>query len=778
MDNQILDNNIEQNDSEELINFRELFDKVLKHWKLFPIAFFVCFALAFVYLKTTTPQYSVSSKVLFEGDSDAGLNQKMSLLGGLQMSTNSGAIEDNIYMLRALSLSTQMVKQLHLNVQFFDNSGFIRQELYGKTNPILLLTAPLLQDTIQSALEINVKRTTSDKKDQVTITYKKKEYSYTTNSLSQGIKTDFGDISIAINPLPKEYDYVITISPLASTAKAFAGKLSVVQISDWSSMLNISMIDNVPERAIDAIDKIVELFNTDAVNDKNAIVQATASFIDARLQLLSEELGDVEQYVETYKRQNQLTDVNAQASMFMGMTSDIERRRMDVETQMNIIQSVENFLNQNSDFTVVPNNVGVNDATLTAITGRYNEMVLERERLLRSTNPDNPIIIELESRLTATRANLISSIKNIKNSIDITRNDIYSQIGQNSAKIGEIPTQERQLMEIKRQQQVKEALFLFLLQKREETTLSMAVDAQIIKTIDSAMRGAQTAPNSKVIWMAAFLLAILIPLGIIYVLSLLNNKIESRTELERKCIVPIIGEICKKDGDANIVIEEGKNTPIIEMFRLIRTNLQFMLTNQTHKIITVTSTVSGEGKTFNAVNLALSLALTNKKVVIVGMDIRSPQLFKYFDLRSSKGVVSYLTDLDLKVDDVIQPSNVHNNLQCVSSGPIPPNPSELLLSPRVDDLFKELSAKFDYVILDTAPVALVSDTLLINRVSNLTIYICRENYSLKESIDYVNEYKRANRLTNLCVLINDCNLKKTYGYSYGYTTKPSRGTAK
>jgi capsular exopolysaccharide synthesis family protein len=233
--------------------------------------------------------------------------------------------------------------------------------------------------------------------------------------------------------------------------------------------------------------------------------------------------------------------------------------------------------------------------------------------------------------------------------------------------------------------------------------------------------------------------------------------------------VPIIGEISKNTDGENIVIKEGKNTPIIEMFRMIRTNLQYMLTSETHKIIMLTSTESGEGKTFNAVNLALSVAMTGKKVAIVGMDIRSPQLFRYFDLRSSKGVVSYLTDLDLKVDDILQKSGVNENLTCISSGPVPPNPSELLLSPRVDELFKELSERFDYVIVDTAPVGLVTDTLLINRVANLTIYICRENYTKKDAIEYINNYKRTNRLTNLCVLLNETNLKKTYGYSYGYS---------
>jgi len=774
MDNQISENNIEQNDNEEVFNVREIIAKVLARWKLFPIAFFVCFAVAFAYLKITVPRYEASSKVLInDANSGGGLGQAISVVGGLNMNTVSTGLTDNIQMMKSFSLSLQMVKQLHLNVQFFDNSGFFKKELYGKSNPVLLLTEALLQDTIQSAITINVKKRQNDTQDNILITYKDIEYNYTANSLSEGIDTRFGNISVSINPLPKEYNYIIKILPLTATAKSFAGKLQISPAAEWSNILLLSMTDNVPARAIEAIDKIVELYNANAISDKNAIVQATASFIDARLKLLAEELGDVEQDVEAYKRQNQLTDVNAQASMFLNTNSEIERRRMDVETQMNIIQSVENFLNQNPNYTLVPNNVGVNDATLTAITSRYNDLVLERERLLRSTNPDNPIIIELESRLTATRENLISSIRNIKNSIEITRKDIYNQIRQNSAKIGEIPTQERQLVEIKRQQQVKESLFLFLLQKREETTLSLAVDAQVLKTIDSAMRGAQISPDRKIILMAAFLLALLIPLGIIYLLSLLNNKIENRAELERKCVVPIIGEICKKDGDDNIVIQEGKNTPIIEMFRLIRTNLQFMLTNQTHKIITVTSTVSGEGKTFNAVNLALSLALTNKKVAVVGMDIRSPQLFKYFDLRSSKGVVSYLTDLDLKVDNIIQDSGVNENLKCIASGPVPPNPSELLLSPRVDEMFNELSQKFDYVILDTAPVALVSDTLLINRVSNLTIYICRENYSLKESVEYINDYKRNNRLTNLCVLLNDCNLKKTYGYSYGYA-KPSK----
>ncbi len=761
------------NENEEVINFKELLEKIIDNWKLFPIAFVLCFAFAFIYLKTTTPQYEVSSKVLVNGvNNSGGLNQAISLLGGLDVGSSNSGIEDNMEMLKSYSLSMQMVKQLRLNVRYFDNSGFLKkEELYGKTNPILLLTEPTLQDTIQSTLSINIKRSASDTKDRIIIEYKDAEYTYETDNIDNGIETDFGVITLSINSLPQEYNYIILLSPLAVTAKSYTHRLNTAQTQQWSSILSLSIVDNIPERAIESVDKTVELFNENAVNDKNATVQVTASFIDARLKLLSEELGDVEQDVEAYKRQNQLTDVNEQARMFVGMNSEIERRRMDIETQLNIIQAVENFINQNTDYTLVPNNVGVNDATLTSITTKYNELVLERTRLLRSTNADNPVVIELDARLAATRANLISSIKNIKNSIEITRGDIYNQIKQNTAKIGDIPTQERQLVEIKRQQQVKEALFLFLLQKREETTLSLAINTDVVKTIDPAMLIAQVAPKKQIILMAAFLLSLLIPCAIIYLLSLLNNKIENRAELERKCKVPVICEICKNNESANIVVKEGKNTPIIEMFRLLRTNLQFMLTNQTHKVIMVTSTESSEGKTFIAANLAISLAMTGKKVAIVGMDIRAPQLFKYFDLRSSKGVVSYLTELDLKANDIIQKSGINDNLVCISSGPIPPNPSELLLSPRVDELFKELSEYFDYVIVDTAPVGLVSDTLLINKVANLTIYIVRENYSKKEAIEYVNDYKHNNRLNNLCVLFNDTSLKKTYGYSYGYTTK-------
>ncbi len=508
IDYESINSSEQNNENEEVINIRELLDKVIDNWKLFPVAFLICFAFAFVYLKITPSKYEVSSKVLVNGvNNNGGLNQAIALLGGLQMDGGNSGIEDNIEMLKSLSLSMQVVKQLRLNIRYFDNSGFLKRELYGETNPILLLTEPVLQDTIQSRLTINIKKDAPDSQNHVLITYDDEEYTYTTANIDQGLETVFGVISLSLNPSSETYDYIIRLSPITSTAKAYVNRLNVSQAQQWSSILLLSLTDNISARAMEVINKTVELFNENAVSDKNATVQVTASFIDARLKLLSEELGDVEQDVEAYKRQNQLTDVGEQARMFVGMNSEIERRRMDVETQMNIIQSVENFINQNAEHTLVPNNVGVNDATLTAITTKYNELILERTRLLRSTNEDNPVVVELDARLAATKANLISSIKNIKNSIEITRSDIYSQIEQNSSKIGEIPTQERQLVEIKRQQQVKEALFLFLLQKREETTLSLAVNAAVLKTIDPAMTGERVAPKKKIILLGAFMLS-------------------------------------------------------------------------------------------------------------------------------------------------------------------------------------------------------------------------------------------------------------------------------
>ncbi|MDR1761765.1 MAG: hypothetical protein LBR55_04885, partial [Bacteroidales bacterium] len=328
----------QNNENEEVINVRELFDKVLDNWKLFPIAFLICFAFAFVYLKITPSKYEVSSKVLVSGlNNGGGLSQAISLLGGLEVGGGNSGIEDNIEMLKSTSLSMQMVKQLRLNIRYYDNSGFFKQELYGETNPILLLTEPMLQDTIQSILTINIKKS-ADKQNHILISYKDEEYTYATTNINQGIETPFGVLSISINSLPETYDYIVYLSPVMATAKSYVNRLNVAQAQQWSSILLLSLTDNIPARAVEAINKMVELFNENAVADKNAMVQVTASFIDARLKLLTEELGDVEQDVEAYKRQNQLTDVGEQARMFVGMNSEIERRRMDVETQMNIIQ--------------------------------------------------------------------------------------------------------------------------------------------------------------------------------------------------------------------------------------------------------------------------------------------------------------------------------------------------------------------------------------------------------------------------------------------------------
>ena len=556
-------------------------------------------------------------------------------------------------------------------------------------------------------------------------------------------------------------------------AKNYCKSLSIAPTSKTTSVAVISLKNSSLQRGQDFINQLLEMYNRNTNNDKNEIAQKTAEFIDERISIISKELGSTEADLETFKRDAGITDLSSEAQIALAGNAEYEKKSVENRTQISLLNDLRKYLRGN-EYEVLPSNVGLQDAALIGAIERYNEMLVERKRLLRTSTENNPAIVNLDTSIRAMKANVQATLEGTLQGLMITKSNLDREASRYSRRISNAPGQERAYVSIARQQEIKAGLYLMLLQKREENAIALAATANNAKIIDEAIADdTPVSPKGKMIYLVALVLGIGIPVGIIYLIDLTKFKIEGRADVEKLTTVPIVGDIPltdeKNDKNGSIAVFENKNNLMSEVFRNVRTNLQFMLNND-QKVILVTSTVSGEGKSFVSANLAISLSLLGKKVVIVGLDIRKPGLNKVFQLSNrEKGITQYLSNPETDLMELVQLSDVNKNLFILPGGTVPPNPTELLARNGLDKAIETLKKHFDYVIMDTAPIGMVTDTLLIGRVADLSVYVCRADYTHKAEYTLINELAIEKKLPNLCTVINGIDLKKRkYGYYYGY----------
>ena len=556
-------------------------------------------------------------------------------------------------------------------------------------------------------------------------------------------------------------------------AKGYCNSLSIAPTSKTTSVAVISLKNSSLQRGQDFINQLLEMYNRNTNNDKNEIAQKTAEFIDERIGIISKELGSTEADLESFKRDAGITDLTSEAQIALAGNAEYEKKSVENRTQISLVNDLRKYLRSN-EYEVLPSNVGLQDAALIGAIERYNEMLVERKRLLRTSTENNPAIVNLDTSIRAMKANVQATLEGTLQGLMITKSNLDREASRYSRRISNAPGQERAYVSIARQQEIKAGLYLMLLQKREENAIALAATANNAKIIDEAIADdIPISPKRSMIYLIALILGVGIPVGIIYLIELTKFKIEGRADVEKLTSVPVVGDIPltdeKNDKNGSIAVFENKNNLMSETFRNIRTNLQFMLDND-QKVILVTSTVSGEGKSFVSSNLAISLSLLGKKVVIVGLDIRKPGLNKVFNLSSKeKGITQYLANPEMDLMSLIQQSDVNKNLYILPGGTVPPNPTELLARDGLDKAIEILKKNFDYVILDTAPIGMVTDTLLIGRVADLSAYVCRTDYTHKAEYTLINELYHEKKLPNLCTIINGVDLKRRkYGYYYGY----------
>ena len=767
--------------SEEQINIQEILFRYLIHWPWFVVSVIVCVALAWGYLRLTTPVYNISATVLIKDEKKGGganMSSELEKMGLNGFVSSSSNIENEIEVLSSRTLAREVVSSLGLFVTYMDKDEFPQRELY-RTSPVLVSLTPQEADKLPQAMVVDMSLEPSGAMD-VQIRVGEKEYQKQFEKLPAVFPTDEGTVAFFTNndtlssvrpeSVTKERHITAYINRPFSVAKGYAGSLSITPTSKATSVVTVSLMNSNTRRGKDYIDKLLEMYNINANNDKNEVAQKTAEFIDERIGIISKELGSTERDLENFKRSAGITDLTSEAQIALTGNAEYEKKRVENQTQINLVMDLQRYL-QGTEYEILPANVGLQDAGVAGAIDRYNEMVAERNRLLRTSTESNPAIVNLNASIRAMRGNIQTTLDATLKGLEITRADLAREASRYSRRISDAPTQERQFVSIARQQEIKSGLYLMLLQKREENAIVLAAIANNAKIIDEAQAdGAPISPKRMTIYLAALVFGIGIPVGAIYLIGLTKFKIEGRADVEKLTSLPVIGDIPLADEKTGaIAVFENQNNLMSETFRNVRTNLQFMLENGKN-VILVTSTISGEGKSFISANLAISLSLLGKKVVIVGLDIRKPGLNKVFNIpKKEHGITQFLTNPATNLMGLVQPSDTNKNLYILPGGTVPPNPTELLARDGLEKAVETLKKNFDYVILDTAPVGMVTDTLLIGRVADLSVYVCRADYTRKAEFTLINELAENSKLPNLCIAINGLDLqKKKYGYYYGY----------
>ena len=767
--------------SEEQVNIQELLFRYLIHWPWFVISIIICIACAWGYLRLTTPIYNISATVLIKDEKKGGGAsmssdlEKMGLEGFVSSSSN---VDNEIEVLRSKSLAREVVNNLGLFVTYMDEDEFPSKELYH-TSPVLVSLTHQEADKLPGRMEINMILQPTGALG-VQITVGEKEYQKQFDKLPAVFPTDEGTIAFFANNdtlsavcpenITKERHITAFINRPFSVLKEYVSSLSIAPTSKTTSVVVISLENTNTRRGRDYINKLLEIYNINANNDKNEVAQKTAEFIDERIGIISKELGSTEQDLENFKRSAGITDLSSEAQIALTGNAEYEKKRVENQTQINLVMDLQRYMKGN-EYEVLPSNIGLQDAASAGAIDRYNQMLVERKRLLRTSTENNPTIINLDTSIRAMRTNVQATLDATLKGLQITKEDLAREASRYSRRINDAPTQERQFVSIARQQEIKSGLYLMLLQKREENAITLAATANNAKIIDEALADDNPiSPKKTIVYLAALVLGVGLPVGVIYLIGLTKFKIEGRADVEKLTSLPVVGDIPLADEKTgSIAVFENQNNLMSETFRNVRTNLQFMLENGKN-VILVTSTISGEGKSFISANLAISLSLLGKKVVIVGLDIRKPGLNKVFNIpKKEHGITQYLTNTTANLMDFVQPSDINKNLFILPGGTVPPNPTELLARGGLEKAIETLKANFDYVILDTAPVGMVTDTLLIGRVADLSVYVCRADYTHKAEFTLINELAENNKLPNLCIAVNGLDLNsRKYGYYYGY----------
>lgn len=770
-------------EQEDSIDIREILLYYLRYWKWFVASILLFVALGILVYLSWDRSYEVSTSVLIkEEGSKASANSAISNLEDLGLLSTTNNIDNEIAVFASPNLIRQTVDTLGLFITYFQKALLRETEVY-KQCPYVVELDGISPGKLKGGAKLLISQT-SEGRVHVSGIYQiaKNKYDFPSGEykLPCAIKipSDKGRIIIDLRPASEDNplesldeDYIVDIVNTQAEVDAIVALISVESTSKTSSVLNISLLSGNAGKSVDILNSIVKIYNSNNVKESNEIAYNTSRFVNDRLLDISSELKSIENKVVSFKKEQGITDVGAETKVFLEQNADIEKKRVEAETQLKLVQLIEDYINKNENHNKLIPNLGISDEGLASIIGEYNNMLLSYERIERSSSEDNPVRTRALASLKNMRQSIQSAILNVKKAMNINKKDLTDQANLLTSRKSSIPQQEYGLTEILRQQQVIQAIYIFLMQTREQSNITLAATSAKAKVItDPIVPPLPVSPKRNIILVAFFFIGLIVPILVIYIRDLFKVNISSREELERLADLTIIGEIARNEESEIMVVRRNSTSPIVELFRALRNNLQFILSEPHKKVVLITSTIPNEGKTFVAINLAASFALSDKKVILIGMDIRNPQLAMDMGFTKGKGLTSFLTG-DEKWENLLSHIPEYPNLDILQAGVIPPNPNELLMKPSILDLIKELREKYDIVVIDSAPLGVVSDTLLIAKHADATIYVTRENATPKAVVDFINSIYKAKRLSNPYLVINDVNSlenHKKYGYKYKY----------
>lgn len=776
-----------------LLSFANLWTVIVLNWQWFLLSLLICVLSAWLYLRYTTPVYQVSARILIKDDNSQKSNsaQMLSNMEEMGFLTNSAGIDNEVEVLRSRILVRDVVKDLKLYTEY-RTVGKVISPLVYQAQSVNVDLDPVHLDSLDKLLLTGVRSIKMElsrnkgayqvKGSLLLNNSEEKLFERYFKSLPASFQTDYGVLTFTSNPSRKEMEadavYEITIVPPMRAATDYLSKLSVAPTSKTTSVAKLTLRDEHIRRGMDFLAQLAQCYNRQANADKNEIALRTEEFINARISKINAELGSTEGALEDFKRRNAVTNLNVDASQSVQMSSEFSARLSEANSQIQMLDYLREFVNNPANNNqIIPSNVGLTDGASTQLIANYNQAVQDRNRLLKAASEQAPQVQTLTATISELQTSIKTALLQARRSADISRQGIQSEYAKYQGKISSAPVQERVLNQIGRQQDIKSGLYLMLLQKREENSIALAATADKGKLLDEPLFEGKVSPKNALIILLASVFGVLLPALIMMLFNLFRYKIGGHDDVERLTVLPIVSDVPVASesvkGKAGIVVKADRNHQIDEIFRSMRTNIQFMM-KEGEKVILFTSSVPGEGKTFNAANLAVSFALLGKKVILCGLDIRKPALGRLFDVTEKEAGITTLLSRDMPVtyDDlkkVIVSSGVNDNLDLLLAGPVPPNPTELLARDSFDQIMVLLREKYDYIIIDTAPVGIVSDTLQISRAADLTVYVCRADYTPKSNFALLNGLADEKKLPNPCVVLNGIDMsKRKYGYYYGY----------
>ena len=782
---------IQEQEEKSAIDFQLIYSTVILNWKWFVLSLIVCLGLGYMYLKYKTPSFQTTTKVLIKDDDDSkrrGMGSSMiQNAANLGFISNSNGIDNEIEILSAHDLAQQAVYDMKAYVSYYHKGTFKDPLVYKEQEINVDLDLKHLK-RLNAPIKMIIKRDGNSYK--VTgsyfvpidaFIYEKDPVNFekTITGLPATINTRVGNIQLTANKGFKLEDgegiKAVIVSP-EMAANKYVKNLTVSQTSKTTTIAELVLNDEDPQRSVDYLKTLIKVYNRQANEDKNEIAYRTEQFINNRLEKINAELGNTEGQLESYKKRNRMVEMKINATASVQNADEFEQKLNEANTQVELLKELGKYMNEpGNKYQPIPSNVGLTDESSTSLINEYNKIALQRNQLLHSASESSPTVTPLTAQLDDLTASIKRAMRQARLGQEIQRNSIAKQAAMYANQIGSSPEQERVLTQIGRQQEVKSGLYLMLLEKREENSISLAATADKGKVIDAPSLVGKVSPKTPIIMLIALVLGLAIPAGILFLIEFFKYKIEGHEDVMKLTTIPIISDIPVASdiakGRADIVVHQNVNNLMEEIFRGLRTNIQFMM-KEGEKVLMFTSSTSGEGKTFVASNVAISLALLGKKVIVVGLDIRKPRLAELFEIDNHHNGITNLIIHDNNTWDDIQKqilsSGVNDHLDLLMAGPVPPNPGELVTRKSLDDIINQLKEHYDYVVLDTAPVGLVNDSLQLGRLANLCIYVCRADYTPKASFGMINGLNNEKKLPNMCLVLNGVDLsKKKHSFYYG-----------